>query len=375
MSCPGSNGGLTAATDPDWQTAWCWLRQRRRQAPVNADIWDIWFHWPQEGPRLYQQVNTGTWRLSPLQVFRRRHGGTVAVWSARDALVLKWLTLKLQRCLPVHDNCLHVAGHHGGRDSLQQVARAIQGGAAYVYRTDIRGYYRHIRKEPLYHQVCRHVGDPVLRDLVHQYLYYSVEEGGEFYTPETGISRGCSLSPLMGAVLLRYVDRYFAQTEGIRYVRYMDDFLILSDRRWPVRRARTRLLAFLSADGFEPHPDKTQVGKVSRGFDWLGFWFTDRGVVGVSPRAQENHRLRLLRLEERSRRSGLSEEATARRMQQYEARWKIWNGGTAVDGYPLSYSTYSVRPTGRRGDGGRRATSWHYRNTPGVTPVLRTRKK
>lgn len=78
--------------------------------------------------------------------------------------------------------------------------------------------------EPLYHQVCRHVCDPALRDRMHQYLYYSVEDGGELYTPETGISRGYSLSPLMGAVQLRYVDRYFSETEGIWYVRYMDDF-------------------------------------------------------------------------------------------------------------------------------------------------------
>ncbi|EPB4371631.1 hypothetical protein ACRPLT_004377 [Citrobacter freundii] len=67
-----------------------------------------------------------------------------------------------------------------------------------VYRTDIRGYYRHIQKAQLYNHLCRFVDEPALRQLLHQYLYYSVEDGSEIHTPGQGICRGCSLSLLMG---------------------------------------------------------------------------------------------------------------------------------------------------------------------------------
>ncbi|ELD8091265.1 hypothetical protein WM620_005040 [Salmonella enterica] len=30
--------------------------------------------------------------------------------------------------------------------------------------------------------------------------------------------------------------------------------------------------------GFEQHPDKTFIGRVEKGFDWMGFWFTEKGV-------------------------------------------------------------------------------------------------
>lgn len=321
-----------------WDIAWQWLCQRRRKSTPDADIWDIWFHWSHEQDVLFERVINGQYHLSPMLIHRRRDTGEAfAQWSARDALVLKWVSLMIQGHIPVSSHCVHVAGRRGGRDSLRDIAAYLRNGARYVYRTDIRGYYRHINRKQVYHQVCRYIPDPVLQDLIYQYLHYSVEDGGEFHTPESGISRSCALSPYLGATLLRYVDRFFAQEEGVMYVRYMDDFLFLSERRWPLRRTRARLLEFMDTAGFELHPDKTQVGRISRGFDWLGVWFTDAGATGIAPRASENHRLRRQRLEEQSRSWGFTEEATAERVLRYERRWSIWAVGqlhAATGGLP-----------------------------------------
>ncbi|MFB2844532.1 reverse transcriptase domain-containing protein, partial [Aeromonas jandaei] len=172
--------------------------------------------------------------------------------------------------------------------------------------------------------LARHVEHPALRDLVRQYLYYSVEEGGVFDTPSGGVCRGCSLSPLIGAALRWDIDSRLSALKGIHYTRYMDDFLILSARRWPMRRAREVLYDWFDVNEFSAHPDKTQVGKTDKGFDWLGVWFTARGAEGISPRALENHRCRRMRLEEQLRRCGQSEAAIAGRVQRYEQRWNIW---------------------------------------------------
>ncbi|MCQ5477324.1 reverse transcriptase domain-containing protein [Escherichia coli] len=193
-----------------------------------------------------------------------------------------------------------------------------------MYRTDIRGYYRHINKGQLKRHVDRFIPEPNLRVLIHQYVDYSVEDGGEFYTPPSGIPRGCALSPLLGASFLWYVDGSFERERGLYYVRYMDDFLFLSPRRWPVRRAIARLHAYFDDTGFACHPDKTMAGRVEKGFDWLGVWFDERGPAGIAPRALENHRVRCLRLEEQARRRGLPEDTIRMRVQQYETRWGIW---------------------------------------------------
>jgi RNA-directed DNA polymerase len=185
------------------------------------------------------------------------------------------------------------------------------------------GYYRHIRKAQVLSQVRWHVDDPVLVDLIEQYLYYSVEDAGEFHTPEHGICRGCALSPLIGGSLLHHVDSYFSTMEGTFYARYMDDFVLLTRSRWQLRRCVKRLHEFFNLGGFETHPDKTQLGRIEHGFDWLGVWFTLTGTT-IAPRALENHRARRMRLYEQARRQGLSVTETEARVQTYEARWKIW---------------------------------------------------
>lgn len=315
-------------TGGNWLQAWQWLCHRRRKAPPDADIWHLRFHRERELPRIIREAENGTYRLSPMQVIRRRYGQeSLLQWCARDALVLKWVSLQLTGRLPLSPRCTHTAGHRGGRNTLQDITRCLQDGYRFVYRTDIRGYYRHICKAQLKRHTERFVSDCHLKSLIHQYIDYCVEDGGEYYFPPSGIPRGCALSPLLGASFLWYVDGGFERERGLFYVRYMDDFLFLSQRRWPVRRAIARLHQYFDSTGFECHPDKTMADRAEKGFDWLGVWFDERGPAGIAPRAMENHRTRCLRLEEQARRRGLSEEQTRARVQRYEARWEIWAGG------------------------------------------------
>lgn len=126
----------------------------------------------------------------------------------------------------------------------------------------------------------------------------------------------------MGALHLWALDAYFARQRGIRYLRYMDDFVLLAKSRWALRRQVKALNTFLTALGFEKHPDKTFIGRVSRGFDWLGAWLTHRGVVGIAPRAWAKHREKVRRLYEQTRR--WPAWARWQRVLAYRRRWKIW---------------------------------------------------
>ncbi|ECZ3345904.1 hypothetical protein F7I80_21510 [Salmonella enterica] len=201
--------------------------------------------------------------------------------------------------LPVSRWCEHLRGHGGGRASVRQThARLLSGRYPFVFRTDIRGYYARISKTLLYEQLCRYVSSPVLRDLLCQFLHYSVEDGGEFHTPLRGIPRGSALSPLLAAFHLTETDNVFSRNRHVTYVRYMDDFLILSPTRWHLRRAVRMLNRHFAQAGFEQHPDKTFIGRVEKGFDWMGFWFTEKGCDGVAPRALQHFKDRLRRLYE-----------------------------------------------------------------------------
>ncbi|WDZ51801.1 reverse transcriptase domain-containing protein [Acinetobacter vivianii] len=245
------------------------------------------------------------------------------MWSAQDALVLKWVALRVAHYLPAHDLCHHLKGR-GCHHSLSLVTAALyKGQYQFVYRSDIRGYYQNIRKETLAGLIPQWVPDPVLCNLMTQFIYYSVEQGGVFHTPTHGISRGCALSPLLGGSLLHHVDAWFASRKNVFYVRYMDDFLLLTESRWALRHAIRQLHQFMQPEGFAMHPDKTQIGRLANGFDWVGMWISP-SEQSIAPRALENHQKHRLRLYEQARRRGLSESAANDRVQVYVIRWEKW---------------------------------------------------
>ncbi len=296
--------------------------RRRINYPHNADIWDLRFHWTDRKQQLLDSLNRGTYRLSPVQLVRKADGTTVALWSAQDALVIQVLTRLLEPLLPVHRTCEHVRGHGGGKQSRLRVHdRILSGRYTFVCRTDVRGYYGSINPHLLYNQVTSYVSSPVLLSLLHQFLHYTVEDGGTFRSPERGISRGASLSPLLGAFYLYEVDRHFAENPHIRYVRYMDDFLILAKTRWHLRRVLRELHGFMEAYGFRLHPDKTAIGRISRGFDWMGFWFSNTGMQSLAPRAIKNRVAKILRLFEQTR--GQPELRVARLWRYLRRAWPI----------------------------------------------------
>lgn len=160
--------------------------------------------------------------------------------------------------LPVHPRCEHIKGHQGGKKSVQRLHQMLrQPNNRVVCRTDIKGYYTRINKQTLYSQVQSHVQSPILLQLVWQFLHYSVEDGSTFHTPEFGITRSSSLSPLLEAFHLYEVDAHFADQPNIDYSRYMDDFFIIAKTRWQLRKAVRQLNQFFAKFGFTPHPDKT----------------------------------------------------------------------------------------------------------------------
>lgn len=301
------------------------LCKSRRRWPADADIWHLRFHWRAERPRILGLLQAGDWQLSPLQVIRKADGTRCAVWSACDALVIRCLTLLLTPVLPVSRLCTHVKGHGGGKRGLHDITRLVRAGRyPWVCRTDIRGYYGRIDKHLLYQQLERHVRSPVLLNLLWQFLHYSVEDGGTFHTPDRGIPRGASLSPLLAAFHLYETDALFDKPpqSPIRYVRYMDDFLIFTRTRWQLRRAVRTLNARLAAAGFKLHPGKTFIGRVSKGFDWMGFWFNDAGCTSIAPRAIDNCLTTLRRLYEQTRHQPA--EVQAGRVAKYLNRWRAW---------------------------------------------------
>lgn len=96
------------------------------------------------------------------------------------------------------------------------------------------------------------------------------------------------------------------------YIRYMDDFLMISDNRSYLEECRTRAVEYLHKLRFEMNEKKTFIYPLADGIDFLGFQYhlTDTGKVllFVRPQNVKRQRLKLRRLVEKSKRGALPKE-------------------------------------------------------------------
>ncbi|MGR3716477.1 MAG: reverse transcriptase domain-containing protein [Thermohalobaculum sp.] len=103
------------------------------------------------------------------------------------------------------------------------------------------------------------------------------ERGGAFWDHETGIPLGCPLSSPIGAFFLHELDRWM-ETSGLFDVRFMDNILVLAPTPWKPRRAVKAVNEVLGASRLEKPPDKTFIGRIERGFGFLGVPFGRAGL-------------------------------------------------------------------------------------------------
>ncbi|NEO82046.1 reverse transcriptase domain-containing protein [Moorena sp. SIO4G3] len=149
------------------------------------------------------------------------------------------------------------------------------------------------------------------------YLRRYVSDGGNYIDISKGISKGCPLSPLIGALFLKPLDDRMARL-GCFYVRYMDDWVILAPTRWKLRKAIKATNAVMNELKVLKHPEKTFIGRIASGFDFLGYWFSSSGLR-IARKTVERMLENLTRLYERG--------APIERIEAYFQRWWRWVKG------------------------------------------------
>ena len=267
------------------------------------------------------ELLAGRYRLGPLRRVVNRDGDRLDLWAARDAVVLKALALVLGPRLPCSRRCTHLKGHGGSVGARRQVRRALPA-HRFVLRTDVREYYASIDHDRLLDRLAEYVRDPRLLRLVGQYLRRCTERGGLFWEARSGLPRGSSLSPVLGAFFLAEVDAALTH-HGVWFVRYMDDILVLTPTRWSLRRAVRLVHATLRNLGLEIQPTKTFIGRIEKGFDFLGFRFSPHGVT-VAAATWERFVGHALQLYDHDRR----ETDDSPRLEAYVRRWSGWASAT-----------------------------------------------
>ena len=301
------------------QHAYRWLRKKRIHSHHNNVFWSISRSWSDTKQRLRQRLQAGDYTLSPVQQITLNDGNTVSQWGPEDAIVLKAMANLLTPYLHQRLNLSH-ATHLKGNGGLKQAvttthALTKQYRNGFVIKTDIANYYASIQHHILYAQLYRAIKDVKVCRLLWQVMNrVNVSNGHHRLIRGKSITRGCPLSPLLAAIYLLPLDDLMRQ-QKVRIVRYMDDFVIFTKTRHHCRRTLKALYQVLKPLGLTLAATKTFIGRVSKGFDFLGYRITPRGLTCAD--------ITIWRMQQRYGRL-YEQGASATRLDVYVKHWIRW---------------------------------------------------
>jgi CRISPR-associated protein Cas1 len=279
------------------EDAWFQVRANKGAPGVDEVTLTRWGrNWQENLDRLSAQVRANTYRPNRPRRFRvlKSDGG----W--RELSILTVSDRVLQRAVL---NVLTPAfeaqflegsyGYRPGRGVAQAVQRVLHErdrGFTCVFDADIRDCFDSLDHEIVLEGVRQRVTHPLLLRLIALWL-----EAGAKRTPpplvevrpgvlrrsalagpgpRLGVPLGAVLSPLLCNLVLHQLDLALERA-GWQWVRYADDFVILTRTRAEAEQAWEETEAALRGLRLSLNPEKTRIASFAQGFTYLGVTFRD----------------------------------------------------------------------------------------------------
>ena len=181
--------------------------------------------------------------------------------------------------------------------SVARIATREQSKYFWVIDADIKGFFDNVDHQTLEQIIQDRMKDKQIRDLIWEFLKAGIMEEGEYRNSMTGTPQGGIVSPVLANIYLNELDQWVKQFTEISkyrkkkrrengkgnwmYIRYADDFLLLTNgRKAEAKEMEERLREYLDQElKLTLSRKKTEVVHVNDGFDFLGFHI-ERGKDG-----------------------------------------------------------------------------------------------
>ena len=280
-----------------------WQRAKRHKVPSQNQLaFDA--NWIDGLLDLQEQINAGKWQPRPTTCFiavkpkaRQIHAPDFA-----DRVVHHWLVPQLEAIYErgfIHHSYANRRGKgtHAAVDALRQHIRQVhngQGGGWYL-QLDIRNFFNSIHRPTLWGmlktRMQRRDTPEITQRVVHALLRRSVEAQGvvhrstaterarvpehkrlENAPPGFGLPIGNLSSQFFANVYLDALDQFVKHTlRAPRYVRYVDDFILVHHSRDQLQEWLEKITTFLRETLQLELKDDIRLRPLSTGCDFLGY--------------------------------------------------------------------------------------------------------
>lgn len=168
-------------------------------------------------------------------------------------------------------SCRNNKGTHRAMNRFTYFSRKVSKNhrkTCWVLKCDIRKFFASIDQQILLEVVSRNIPDKHIVELIQKVV-------GSFNSTQAGLGLplGNLTSQLLVNVYMNEFDQYTKHNlKGKYYIRYADDFVILSENKEELEKMLPRIEKFLQEKlHLSLHPDKVYIKTFSSGIDFLGW--------------------------------------------------------------------------------------------------------
>lgn len=285
----------------DLHSAW---RCARAGKKPSADQTSFDANWMEQLFNLEYRLTAHTWRPSPPTCFiaKAPKAREIHAPAFADRVVHHWLVPQLEELYEptfIHDSYSNRVGKgtHAAVDRLQAFVRQVhsgQGGGWYL-QLDVKNFFNSIHRPTLYvmlkARMERAALPEAMRRAVHALLRTSIRQTGVRWActdseraavpPHKRLEnapRGCGIaignlsSQFFANVYLDRLDQFVKHTlKAARYVRYVDDFVLVHRDRAQLEAWRTAIEAFLTETLHLQLKAEQRLRPLHAGVDFLGY--------------------------------------------------------------------------------------------------------
>lgn len=149
-------------------------------------------------------------------------------------------------------------------------------------KLDVSSFYASIKHNVLLKKLRSKIKKVEIIDLIQkaietESLSYPVKEKVKRHKRELGIPEGLPISNALANIYLANLDKKYSAASGIKYYRYVDDILILLNQE-DLQAVKKAIIKDLKSLGLKTN-DKNADGKISQGFEYLGYFLSSRGIT------------------------------------------------------------------------------------------------
>jgi RNA-directed DNA polymerase len=179
-------------------------------------------------------------------------------------------------------------GFRPNRNAQQAVLKAqeyINSGHQHIVDIDLKSFFDEVDHCILLQLLYRKVKCPLTLRLIRKWLRSPIEIEGKLVKRRKGLPQGSPLSPLLSNIMLNELDKEMVR-QGLRYVRYADDFSIYCKSNWQARKTGNQIVMFLKNKLKLPiNREKSGIRRPVN-FTILGFGFVPTYVKGEKGKYQ-----------------------------------------------------------------------------------------